>query len=596
MSALLQSAAGLMKAGQFAQAERLLADGLATHPGDVEARHLRAMALGQLGRFDEGRAEFNSLAKKHPAPHAVLSNLGNLERRAGNLSAAAEAYRASLQIQPGFADAEFNFAIVLSETGDHEQAAGLFQGLSERLPDPLAALNGLGNALSALERHDAAIAAFDRALALRGDAVGVRINRAAVCRNAGRLAESLSELDRACREAPGFAEAHYQRGNTLRTLGRTEDARAAYAEALRHAPGRVDIHRELASLAWESGAGQDATAAMDVQLAVRPDPDLALAKARILYRGGDLETARAALDQALSWAPDHAEALALRGEIRRVLRDGHAGLEDLEAAFAASEGRNCAIRHQLVEGRLAASDFAGALALLGKEPEAAHLQKHVALKALAWRGLGDPAYRDFYDYDRFTWAGTIRTPAGYDSLAAFNAELEAVIAKLHTTKAQPLEQTLYGGTQSPGRLWNEKDPVIAALADSLLEAADRFVAGLPHDPAHPFLRRKSNRLKLTGAWSVRLRSGGGHVDHVHPAGWISACYYVAVPQSVLDGERAGWLRLGASGVRGLDMAAERYLKPEPGRVIFFPSYMWHGVEPFAGDTLRVTAPFDLVPD
>lgn len=596
MSALLQSAVGLMQAGKFSEAESVLAEGLQASPGDVEARHLRAMALSQMGRFDEGRVEFNSLVNKHSQPHAVLSNLGNLERRAGNPAAAANAYREALKRHPGFADAEFNLAIVLLETGDPEEAAGLFQTLAKRLPDPLPALNGLGNALSALERHDDAMKAFDRALARRPDAVGVRINRAAVCRAAGRLDESLAELDRACREAPGFAEAHYQRANTLRTLGRTEAARAAYAEALRHAPERVDIHRDLASLAWEAGAGRGATAAMDAQLTVRPDADLALAKARILYRGGDLTAARATLDQALEWTPDHAQALALRGEIRRHTGDDAAGLRDLESAFAASGGSDCTIRHQLAEGRLAESDFAGALALLEEEPEADHLQKHVALKALAWRGLGDPAYRNFYDYDRFTWAGTIRTPAGYDSLEAFNADLEAAIARLHTTEAQPLEQTLFGGTQSPGRLWNEADPVIAALADSLLEAADRFVSGLRHDPAHPFLRRKSNRLKLIGAWSVRLRSGGGHVDHVHPAGWISACYYVAVPQSVMQGERAGWLRLGASGVRGLDMPAERYLKPEPGRVIFFPSYMWHGVEPFQGDTLRVTAPFDLVPD
>ena len=209
--------------------------------------------------------------------------------------------------------------------------------------------------------------------------------------------------------------------------------------------------------------------------------------------------------------------------------------------------------------------------------------------------MDDVRYRYFYDYDRMTAKIRIETPPGFDSLDAFNAELADRLERLHATEAQPLEQTLFGGTQSPGRLWDTDDPVIGALGDALLKAASQFVAGLPDDPVHPFLRRKSADLELTGAWSVRLRSGGGHVDHIHPAGWISASYYVCVPQSVRDGERAGWLRLGASGVAGLELPAERYICPEPGHAIFFPSYMWHGVEPFESDEVRVTAPFDLVP-
>ena len=84
--------------------------------------------------------------------------------------------------------------------------------------------------------------------------------------------------------------------------------------------------------------------------------------------------------------------------------------------------------------------------------------------------------------------------------------------------------------------------------------------------------------------------------HIHPAGWISASYYVHVPETVLRGERAGWLRLGAPGLPGLDLPAERYICPEAGAAIFFPSYMWHGVEPFESEDVRVTAPFDLLPE
>ncbi len=207
----------------------------------------------------------------------------------------------------------------------------------------------------------------------------------------------------------------------------------------------------------------------------------------------------------------------------------------------------------------------------------------------------DPDYRRFYDYDRLTAQIDIDPPAGFSSIDQFNDALLGAIAPLHRAKQRPLEQTLFGGTQSPGRLWNEDNPVIQVFAETMLAAARRFVETLPEDRGHPFLSRKSSDLECAGAWSVMLASGGGHVDHIHPAGWISASYYVASPPEIFAGERAGHLRLGASGVPGVSLPAERYFAPRAGSVVFFPSYIWHGVEPFEAPAPRVTAPFDLAP-
>jgi hypothetical protein len=43
------------------------------------------------------------------------------------------------------------------------------------------------------------------------------------------------------------------------------------------------------------------------------------------------------------------------------------------------------------------------------------------------------------------------------------------------------------------------------------------------------------------------------------------------------------------------LAAEHAIKPEPGRLVLFPSYMWHGTAPFSGDAERLTIAFDLLP-
>ena len=97
---------------------------------------------------------------------------------------------------------------------------------------------------------------------------------------------------------------------------------------------------------------------------------------------------------------------------------------------------------------LVAGDFERAVACLTSEPPLEHLQKHIALRAIAMRLSDDEEYRRYYDYDRFVFKTIIETPEGYDSLEAFNTALAAAIEPLHATSQRPLDQTLYGGTQS----------------------------------------------------------------------------------------------------------------------------------------------------
>lgn len=595
MSQFYSEIVALMQAADFEQALVRLNAHLTATPDDVEARHLRALAHGRTGQYDAARQEFTALESLHPQPHAVMSNLGNLEVRAGRPDAAATAYRKALDYKPDFSDAGVNLANLLAGQGQVDAAADLFETVLSHAPTHLGALNGLGNARLRQDRPEDALSAFNRALEVNPGAVLCRINRAGAYRSLGQLEAALSDLEAACQQAPNGADGHFQRGVTLRMLKRDADARLAFQVALTCDAMRADIHSAYAGLLWENGAGEESTVALRSVLERQPNADLSHVLARIQLRSGQPDAALASTESALQSDPGHALSLALRGELRIRLGDHASGLADLAAADAASGGTNPVVRLQYAEALLGQGEAKKALDLLDHEPEGDQLQKYVALKTLAWRELGDERYRSYYDYDRFTWTGLIETPDGFDSLEDFNRQLSAAIARLHTTRVQPLDQTLFGGTQSPGRLWNESDPVIAALSQALLAAAKRFVDGLPDDSDHPFLQRKTGAVKLAGAWSVRLHSGGGHVDHIHPAGWISASYYVDVPKTVMDGDKAGWLRLGGSGVSGLDLPAERHIRPEPGRIVFFPSYMWHGVEPFESDSVRVTAPFDVIP-
>jgi hypothetical protein len=94
-----------------------------------------------------------------------------------------------------------------------------------------------------------------------------------------------------------------------------------------------------------------------------------------------------------------------------------------------------------------------------------------------------------------------------------------------------------------------------------------------------------------------LRDCGFHTNHIHPEGWISSCYYVALPPAVEDTKcRQGWIKFGEPplGVT-LKNPIRRAIQPRPGRLVLFPSYMWHGTVPFHDAMPRTTIAFDVVP-
>ncbi|MFX9097211.1 putative 2OG-Fe(II) oxygenase, partial [Acinetobacter baumannii] len=83
--------------------------------------------------------------------------------------------------------------------------------------------------------------------------------------------------------------------------------------------------------------------------------------------------------------------------------------------------------------------------------------------------------------------------------------------------------------------------------------------GQGKDPVRSRVRRD---YAIAGIWSVRLRPGGFHIDHVHPEGWLSSACYIDLPKAV-DGEgRQGWIRFGEPGiVTKPTLEAEHYVKP-----------------------------------
>lgn len=372
--------------------------------------------------------------------------------------------------------------------------------------------------------------------------------------------------------------------------GDGERAAADLAEILERKPFWLDGHNHLAQVVATLGRPDEATRSIEQSLARIPHSSaLWEALLNLQLRRGAYETLRPILERAAS-AGVRSPEFAIYEAIDAAEHDPR---ELPPALFASAPPQldealdTWRVRHFLRIGNPEA-----ALPVLDRGLKGAQSAELWAYAATVWRMIGDP---------RSEWLEGDPALVGIFDLGDKIGDREKLaerLRSLHTAQGEYLDQSVRGGTQTDGPLFSRIEPEIQTLRAAVVDAVDSFRKSLPPaDPAHPFLSQPRDRLiRFAGSWSVRLRSGGRHSNHVHPQGWISSALYVSLPaRQTGEGEDSGWFTLGSPDERlGLDLEPWRKIEPKEGRLVLFPSWMWHGTVPFR-EGERLTVAFDVAP-
>jgi tetratricopeptide (TPR) repeat protein len=484
-----------------------------------------------------------------------------------------------------------DIASALMASGRPADALKAIEPFASRPDAPHSALAIYSGALKALNRMDECLA-IRRRTATRFPASGVAWhNLASVLGDLG----STVEAAQACRRAFG---AGLDAPETWLILGRAlvgemqfDEAARALDQALRRRPGYPEALTEKAKLVWLRT--QDIDAAAKVFPA---GPEHALGVSGIYKLAGEGGRALEVLEEAVRTRPAEVPLLAALAGLATEL-----GLDD-RAEAAASEAVRLAPGDTAVLEiwavtclALGRSDLALASArqLVAAQP---YSQSALALCAVAARLARAPEYARLYDYAAFVQSAEIAAPKGWPDAAAFLVDLKRTLDRLHDVASQPLGQSLRHGTQITQDLRVADDPVLkaffAAIDPLILDYIARLGSG-----SDPLRARSTGRYALSGCWSIRLGPHGHHVDHMHPRGWLSSAFYVDVPKQTREGDdHQGWIQFGRPSFRTKPpLEPAHYVRPSPGRLVLFPSYMWHGTEPFTGEEQRLTIAFDAVP-
>ena len=146
--------------------DRLVEEGA----GDIATHSARGNLLFGLERHDEALTAWRRALAQAPEPGAAFSlhtSMGRAEwAKTGSADAAARHYERALAIKPRDATTLGNLASLRIAQQRHQDALALFQRALEQAPDAAGLHAGRGYALYAVGQADAAIASLERALAL----------------------------------------------------------------------------------------------------------------------------------------------------------------------------------------------------------------------------------------------------------------------------------------------------------------------------------------------------------------------------------------------------------------------------------------------
>ena len=376
---------------------------------------------------------------------------------------------------------------------------------------------------------------------------------------AGHAETGIDLMRKAVAIAPGYAEALTNLGRALADRGSLDEAERAFRQALAARPRHWPAESGLAGAMKAAGRvseAQDLLAAAAEAHADNATPPFELANLR--QEQGDFAGAIEAYGEALARSPTLNAARSNRAAARLKAGDAAAALEDAEAYLASGAKSANVVAYRVL-----------ALQFLGRQEEA----------------------REWADVARMVYPATPAAEPG------FAGRLEAEIRNHPDLIGDwdPTKRAARGGKVVPD-LTRNQTPAIQQFLAMIRAEVEGLRDRLPERPGHPFFGAKPETYKMI-VWANILDPGGHQSAHIHNYGWLSGVFYPSLPADITDSSEAGWISFGTPGY-GLPSPSgleTRTLKPSPGGMFLFPSYLWHHTVPLETGAERISIAFDIVP-
>src|SRR6185503_4704745 len=172
-----------------------------------------------------------------------------------------------------------------------------------------------------------------------------------------------------------------------------------------------------------------------------------------------------------------------------------------------------------------------------------------------------------------------------------NADLEKLAQSLMAEPKNGTRRTNFGGWHYAFDLFELNEPVVQDFRKHMEQHVQAFL-----NHFRPAERKKKDQFRLRG-WLNVNKAGDSNILHSHPGCFISATYYVKVPDGMKGGEiyfrdprgpAVAMYETPGIELPWIGSGLGVPITPAAGKLLLFPSWLEHRVEPFEGTGERIS--------
>jgi tetratricopeptide (TPR) repeat protein len=278
-------------------------------PDDVEGMGVLGACLRANAEINEGLEVLNRAIELNPDYAEALINRGLLRLSQENKTEALADLEVAHRLKPHIKQIWDLVISLKMEAQEYSDAILILINMIEIDPEDEKRLATLALCYQHLKDFDAAIKAYNKALAIKPDYAEAHINLGSALEEQGKLEEAIEAYNKALAIKPDYAEAYNNMGVTLKEQGKLEEAIEAYNKALAIKPDYADAYNNIGVTLKERGKLEEAIEAYNKALAIKPDyAEAYYNMGNALQEQGKLEEAIEAYKKTLAIKPDYAEA------------------------------------------------------------------------------------------------------------------------------------------------------------------------------------------------------------------------------------------------------------------------------------------------
>ena len=380
------------------EVRRLSQAGLERFAGKLGVEEFWSL-IAWVERGDQRAAAFRKVIEARPHSYWQHYFLGSMAHKLGNIETALKRYAACLQINPSFALAYNNRAVIYETRGNLAAARADIELALQYNPTSIQATLNRGNIrakqgdlpgaladytaavrlnprfarghfnqgliLFGMKRYDASIEKYDRAIALRPSYADAWSNRGNAYFQKKDYISALRDYEKAIVLSPATSgTAHYNRGNLRFLRGNLIGAKADYDQAIKRQPEFAAAWASLGQVAFKRGDYRAAVAAFDRGVALGSQAaEVYCNRGSAYLHLKQYGRAITDYDRALKLNPVSAEyhrargnARQLNGDLREALRDYDAAIR-LEPRLVETYANRAGLKAQLKDLEGAVADY-----------------------------------------------------------------------------------------------------------------------------------------------------------------------------------------------------------------------------------------------